>query len=160
MTKMRVRARGRDALNQVRQAERLGFDEVGLAALRLRDVGGQQIVLPVDLHAMPGEMHQRHVTRLERGLEVRDGAVERAAVGVPDQLHTEARFRQRTADRLGIAHGLPQRLDLAVGVDADQQRMAGFRARIRANRQAADKAGTQDEQTHLPCVHGHFPQPP
>jgi hypothetical protein len=75
---------------------------------------------------MAGEMNERRIARRKLALKLRDRAIERAPVGIKHKIDGKAQIFEGRLQRLGVAHRLFQRGDIAIGIDADDERMAAF----------------------------------
>jgi hypothetical protein len=117
-----VRGRGLEHRHHLLHVEALLAHVGGRTLLR---VHRQQVVAPVDLHAMAGVVQQRlGAARLQPLGQLRQGLLHALAAGVVQRQHLEAQPAQQRAHRLGVAHRIDQR-GHAVGRVADDQRHAG-----------------------------------
>ena len=84
---------------------------------------------------MAGIEHEGGVAGADAVLELRDAQHEIAPRQVLAQRHLEAELLQRLADGAGVVHRLPERLDVLIGVLADDQRVAVLRRGSRRKRE-------------------------
>ena len=122
-----------------------------------RDIEGQEVVVAVLLHAVPGEVEEADVVGIEACAEGVDGAFHALPVGIFQQGDGKASFFQRFFHGAGIVERVFQRFFRIGGVADDQREALLFGKRLCARggaNQQEGKAEGADGKFHVVLRYG------